>query len=77
MPPLGSFWTASLNLSHLCGNYTEFGSQADLSGHLPPGTAGSNPARGMGVSHKCCVLSGMGLCGGPIPRLHECDQMLQ
>jgi hypothetical protein len=34
-----------------------------------PGIAGSNLARGMGVvSHKCCVLSGMGLCNWPIPR---------
>ena len=28
----------------------------------------SNPARAMDVSCECCVLSGRGLCDGPVPR---------
>ena len=36
------------------------------------GTASSNTAGGMvSVSGKCCVLSGRGLCDGPIPRPEE------
>ena len=36
------------------------------------GIAGSNPAAAcMYVSCECCVLSGIGLCDGPIPRSEE------
>jgi hypothetical protein len=36
------------------------------------GIAGSNPAGGwMSVSCECCLLSGKGLCDGPIPRPEE------
>jgi hypothetical protein len=52
---------------------------------LRRGTAGSNPAEGKDVCCECCVLSGRGLCDGPIPRPHqsyrvcasECDQVQQ
>jgi hypothetical protein len=30
------------------------------------GIMGSDPARGMAVCSECCVLSGRGLCDGPI-----------
>jgi hypothetical protein len=33
--------------------------------------AGSNPAGGTDVCCECCVLSGRGLCDGPIPRPEE------
>jgi hypothetical protein len=33
--------------------------------------AGSNPAGGIDVYFECCVLSGSGLCDGPIPRPEE------
>jgi hypothetical protein len=55
-------------------------------GCLLAGIAGSNPAGGMNVC-ECCVLSGRGLCDGPIPRpeesyrvcvcVAECDEMQQ
>ena len=35
-------------------------------GRSIPGIAGSNPAGGMDVSCECCVLTGRGLCDGPI-----------
>ena len=35
------------------------------------GIAGSNPAEGTDVCFKCCVLSGRGLCDGPITRPEE------
>jgi hypothetical protein len=36
------------------------------------GVAGSNPAGAwMSVSYECCVLSGRGLCDGPISRAEE------
>jgi len=35
------------------------------------GRAGSNPTRGMDVCYECCVLSGRGLCDGPITRTEE------
>ena len=35
------------------------------------GIAGSNPAGVMNVCRECWVLSGRGLCDGPIPRLEE------
>ena len=39
------------------------------------GIAGSNPAGGAGLGCRafceCCVLSGRGLCDGPIPRPGE------
>ena len=33
--------------------------------------AGSSPGRGMDVSGDCWVLSGIGLCDGPIPLPEE------
>jgi hypothetical protein len=40
-------------------------------------TAGSNPTGApMFVSRKCCVLSGRGLCDGPITRPEESYQVL-
>ena len=53
------------------------------------GIVGTNPVRGMDVRCECCVLSGGGLCDGPIPRSEEsysvcvcvcvcvCDQVQQ
>ena len=35
------------------------------------GVAGSNPAGGRGSLLECCVLSGGGLCDGPITRPEE------
>jgi hypothetical protein len=35
------------------------------------GIVGSNPAWGMDVCRQCCVLSGRGLCVGPITRPEE------
>jgi len=35
------------------------------------GIAGLNPAGVMNVCRECWVLSGTGLCDGPIPRLEE------
>jgi hypothetical protein len=32
---------------------------------------GSNSARSMDVCCECCVLSGRGLCDGPIPHTEE------
>jgi hypothetical protein len=43
-------------------------SKAWLCGRLLAGIVGSNPARGMYVSCECCMLSGIGLCDGLIPR---------
>ena len=43
-------------------------SKASVCGCSVAGTAGSNPAGGMDVSRECCVLSGRGLCDGPITR---------
>ena len=43
-------------------------SKARVCGQLLPGIACSNPAKGMDISFECCVLSGRGLCDGPIPR---------
>jgi hypothetical protein len=43
-------------------------SKAWICGRSPAGIAGSNLARGMDVCRKCCVLSGRGVCDGPIPR---------
>jgi hypothetical protein len=60
-------------------------SKARVCGRSPAGIAGSNPAAGMdAVCCKYCVLSGRGLCDGPIPRPEEsyrlwcvlvCDQV--
>jgi hypothetical protein len=36
--------------------------------------AGSNPAVCTVVSCVCCMLSGRGLCDGPIARLEECTK---
>jgi len=49
------------------------------------GIAGSKPAGGVDVCREFCVLSGRGLCDGPIPRpaesyrvyVIECTQVLQ
>ena len=35
-------------------------------GHSVAGIVGLNPNGGMDVSCECCVLSGGGLCNGPI-----------
>ena len=35
------------------------------------GITGSNPDGCMDVSCECCVMSGRGLCDGPIPRPEE------
>jgi len=66
---------ASLHLSHPCGNYNEFGSKVFVLSRFrwPRGQRhGSTAARFLGllvrillvawvsVSHKCCVLAGMG-----------------
>ena len=40
-------------------------------GHSPAEIVGSNPAGGTNVSYDCCVLSGRGLCVGPITRPEE------
>ena len=47
--------------------------KASVCGRSPAGIAGSNPAGGHGclVCCECCVLSGTGLCAGPIPRPEE------
>jgi hypothetical protein len=37
-----------------------------VGGHSLEGITGSNPAEDMDVSCECCVLSGTGLCDGPI-----------
>ena len=39
------------------------------------GIAGSNPTGGMDVCRECCVLSGRGLCDGPITRPAESYQV--
>jgi hypothetical protein len=47
-------------------------SKAHFWGRLLAGIAGSNPAECMAVCHcECCVLSGRGLCDGPITRPEE------
>ena len=43
-------------------------SKARVSGRSLAGIGGSNPAGGMDA---CCVLSGRGLCDGPIPHPEE------
>jgi hypothetical protein len=40
------------------------------------GIAGSNPAEGMYVCCECCVLSGRGLCNGPMTRPEESYRVL-
>ena len=48
------------------------GFKARVCGRPLSGNAGSNPAEAlMSVSCECCVLSGRGLCDGPIPRPEE------
>ena len=44
-------------------------------GRTIPGIAGLNPTGGMNVTCECCVLSGRGLCDGPItrPECGVCD----
>ena len=46
-------------------------SKTSVCGHSLVGIAGSNPAGGMDVCCECCVLSGRGLCDGPITRPGE------
>jgi hypothetical protein len=46
-------------------------SKAWVCGRLPAEIEGSNPTGGMDVCCECCVLSGRGLCDGPIPRTEE------
>jgi len=50
-------------------------SKAWVWGRSLAGIAGLNPAEGMSISCECCVLSGRGLCDGPIPlpEVSECD----
>jgi hypothetical protein len=43
-------------------------SRAWVCGRTLAGIVSSNPTRGMDVSCECYVLSGRGLCDGPIPR---------
>ena len=45
-------------------------SKARISDRSLAGIAGSNPAGGMDI-RVVCVLSGRGLCDGPIPRPEE------
>jgi hypothetical protein len=42
--------------------------KAKVCGRSLAGSTGSNPAGSMDVCRKCCVLSGSGLCDGPINR---------
>ena len=46
-------------------------SKAWVCSRSPARIAGSNPTGGMFVCCDCCVLSGRGLCDGPIPRPEE------
>jgi hypothetical protein len=49
-------------------------SKTRVYGRMLAGIAGSNPARAwMSVACECCVVSGRGLCDGPIIRPEECD----
>jgi hypothetical protein len=50
-------------------------SKACVCGRSLAGIAGSNAAGGMVVSCECCVLSGKGLCDGPIFLPGECCHM--
>ena len=46
--------------------------KASVCFHSLVGIAGSNPAGGMDICVlECCVLSGRGLCDGPITRQEE------
>jgi hypothetical protein len=45
--------------------------KARVSGRSLAGIGGSNPAEGMDACCGCCVLSGRGLCDGPIPHPEE------
>ena len=47
----------------------------DPYGRSLAGIAGSNPARDMDVCRECCVLSGRGLCNGPITRKGESNRL--
>jgi hypothetical protein len=42
---------------------------------LLAGIVGSNPAGGIDDCCECCVLSGRGLCVGPITRPEESDKV--
>ena len=46
-------------------------SKAWICGLSVAGIVGSNPAGVIDVSCECCVLSGRGICEGPIPLLEE------
>ena len=46
-------------------------SKAWVCGRLRDGITGSNPTWSADVSCEYCVLSGRGLCDGPIPRMEE------
>jgi len=46
-------------------------SKAWVCGRPLPGIAGSKPAEGKDISYECCLLSGRGLCVGPITRPEE------
>jgi hypothetical protein len=52
-------------------------SKARVCGRSLAGIEGSNPAGGMDICESCesCVLSGRGLCDGPIPRPEKCYQL--
>ena len=46
-------------------------SKAWVCGRSPAEIVGSNPTGGMDVCCECCVLSGKGLCDGPITHPEE------
>jgi len=50
-------------------------SKACVGGRSLDGIVGSNIAGGMDVCCDCCVLSGRGLCVGPVTRLEESYQV--
>ena len=50
-------------------------SKASVCGRSPAEIVGSNPTGGIDVCCECCVLSGRGLCDGPITRPEESHQL--
>ena len=69
MKSLARFWT---NEHYLQATLVAPRSKEWVCGLSHSGNVGSNPAGAwMSVSCECCVLSGTGLCDGPIPRTEE------
>jgi len=69
MKSLARFWT---NEHYLQATLVAPRSKEWVCGLSHSGNVGSNPAGAwMSVSCECCVLSGRGLCDGPIPRPEE------